>query len=151
MKKKLLFTNLVFLTCLASCTFDTSRVTAKIINTSYSFKSNGQDISYSLFIEIENERFAWYCECPQETYNYFDFIFSSNDIYLHSSDNFEYIASTGEKIEFEITENNPYGEYRFFGPKTIYVMYNNSSDDIRSIINNKRFNVTVSSFHWFSE
>ena len=153
MKKIFLLTNLVFLTCLVGCTFDTFRVTGKIINTSYSFKSNGQDITYSLFIETKNERFAWHCECPQETYNYFNFIFASNNLSLHNPDEFEYITSTGEKIEFEYYEyeSESYDKYEFYGPKTIYVMYNNSSDEIKEIINNKHTFITIGNFSWFCE
>lgn len=120
------------------------------INASRVFDVNGEKITHSLYIEKEEDRFIWSLTCPEEFKSTFYFDFSNENIELYNDDQFDYITSNNEIVEFEETYGNK-SCYNFTGPIVIYIYYNNASQEIKNIIDSNTYYIEISSLDWFSE
>ncbi len=117
----------------------------KIQYFSWTYNWNNHEITHSLYIEKENERFVWTYGCPPNKKYYFDFSFSSDGLDLDNSDEFKYITSTNEEILFDDTVMT---KYYFTGPITIYIYYANSSQEVKNIINSDRYDIIIAGKNW---
>lgn len=145
----LVFVSLLLLT-LCGCDNNLERDTACQINATRSLYVNGNIITHSLYIEEDSSRFVWSLECPNEYNGIFYFTFLYNDIYLYNDEEFKYITSENEIVEFD----SCYGDknvYDFVGPIIIYIYYNNSSKEVKDIIDNHIYNIEIDSLKWFSK
>ena len=149
MKRKMLVFVILLLT-LCSCDNNLERETACQINATRSLDVNGNRITHSLYIDEDSSRFVWSLECPNEYNGIFYFAFSYNDIYLCNDDEFKYITSANEIVEFDSCYGDKNG-YDFVGPIIIYIYYNNSSKEVKDIIDNHIYNIEIDFLKWFSK
>ena len=145
--KTLAFLALCFL--VSSC--EPSRSWAIQINATYTYYVNGKKEIESLYIEKENERFKWSIEVEDgdDMTHYFNFYFSGGDISYDNSEEFTYLASDEEPVEFKATDSSSY--YTFVGSKTIYISYAHACKEIKDVIASDRYHIEVSGIHWFCE
>ena len=151
MKRKLFVAISILLLTISGCNNNLERDTACQINASRSFNVNGYEVIHSLFIEKNESRFVWSLECQNESSNSFYFEFSFGDVSLCNSEEFEYITSTNDIVEFNDSYDDTKNGFDFTGPITIYIYYNNASKEIKDIIDSNTYNIVITSLKWFSK
>lgn len=139
----------VFILLLTGCNRSNSPVIIYQINTEMEC-NDGHGSTESLYIEKDNERFVWTRNAIDTRWGFFYFSFSdnSNDYFYYNSTQFRYKDSENNEINF--TNHNDNYFYEFYGNKTIYIYYDDSSEEIKKIIDSNVYNIEIASVNWFS-
>ncbi|MGM9969780.1 MAG: hypothetical protein ACI35S_05225 [Anaeroplasma sp.] len=146
MKNKLFVLMSFFIIVLFGCSPSEEKITACQINAEINLSESIQE---SLYLEKNNERFVWKRTVSENDWGHFYFSFSNNEFYYKNSTEFTYLDSSNETIVFTKHDGNEY--YEFEGSMIIYIYYNNSSDEIKKIINSDTFYIEIGGNHWFSK
>jgi hypothetical protein len=141
MKKIVSIFLVLFIAILSSCT----PVQIYEINASIELSDGSTE---SLYLEKNNERFIWTRTAEESRWGHFYFSFGNNDTYYNNSTEFVYMDSSNETIKFTNYDGNEY--YEFEGSMIIYIYYNDSSDELKNIINSDIFNIEIGGTNWFS-
>ncbi|MDD6240689.1 MAG: hypothetical protein PUA93_03785 [Eubacteriales bacterium] len=149
MKVKRFFPFLLFsfTVLLPSCLFHTEGV--QIYYIGYNEVKKGNSTVERLSLDNARERFVWEKIAKEDEYGYFDFYFSNDDVELRNSSMFSYLDSSKTPIQMTRDETDDYQYYIFYGSKTIYIYFNNASEDVKDHIERGDFQVQIEGCVWF--